>query len=761
MSCIQGLKGGPKHAKLQFSKLTHSRNGEKPLFKVPPIPRSKCVKGYSNMTINKMKSLLSSTEHATPYFVSQILQQGEFAALIDSIENSLVGPELILERCNLGMEKLFQVCRALRRNKDVKSLVLCFNDLWDSSLVSLAEALKYNHSLEQIDLSHNAISSHGIGILAQGLAYNTSVKTLLLRDNNIDDEGAFELKRLLDVNYTIAHIEIHFNNVRHSLSLSIEKALFERKYYDSIPYGKSFNHFLEEGKKENSDDEDDSESQISQNETYILEDGRSISSACSSPESGRKNPESLDMTLFWQVLGQVKRLVTFCDIEVCIMDTKTIWRKFVDAVAKNVDILKDDPEKVLKAEIEIPLKEYQYEINFRRVTLGNIVALTNGSADWVNLLVPLGEKYSSNDKAEILKLLEVSIYWEKIEEGEVAMVKNGKGERTEDNAPNDPLEEPTSAKPEGDLNISFEWEVKESATFEKPSYTDMLKVGMRQNNKLFSEIARIPAKRSRERENGVTKRKVANGPNSAASLKMLRAIETEQERSPAGPSLGKLNSFDNKEPEEPDFSLTGRCNDPGVSVSLGESSQPNNAVVDHRMDVSEDPLSEADSHENTTPPKMNLRDNIAVKEDDVNTTSDFDESDLTKKENTVDSSYPDIENVNKLPSLVTEDDFVHIEDIKCNYETCSNCSTVTLEECHLEERENTHENNAEEADLVNCFDIVDYDTEKEGDIGDASPKLRTMSCGLPDSPMECSPNFNSPEQELDDSNSSIDEFVLV
>jgi Ran GTPase-activating protein (RanGAP) involved in mRNA processing and transport len=112
----------------------------------------------------------------------------------------------------------------LIKNKTIKYLDLCNNNLSDQLITPVANALKDNRSLETLILESNNMGGIGCRILCDGLKHNQTLKYLNIRNNSIGHEGAKAVADMLHVNRTIETLNLQANLLdEHSISLIADK----------------------------------------------------------------------------------------------------------------------------------------------------------------------------------------------------------------------------------------------------------------------------------------------------------------------------------------------------------------------------------------------------------------------------------------------------------------------------------------------------------------------------------------------------------
>lgn len=112
----------------------------------------------------------------------------------------------------MGDEETILLAELLKKNSNVKQLLLFEKNISDEGIVALADALEDNCTIESLLLGPN-IGDKGAKALGKMVEKNHSIELLALIGNSIGNLGAKELAEGLKCNRTLAHFGLIANNV--------------------------------------------------------------------------------------------------------------------------------------------------------------------------------------------------------------------------------------------------------------------------------------------------------------------------------------------------------------------------------------------------------------------------------------------------------------------------------------------------------------------------------------------------------------------
>lgn len=106
-------------------------------------------------------------------------------AILNKVLNQ--AKELDFSGCNLKLEAIILLAKALEKNDTILSLDLCGCKITTQGAKALAKALEKNNRLTQLNLEYNVITPEGIQALASALKTNQGLTDLNLRTNTMRD----------------------------------------------------------------------------------------------------------------------------------------------------------------------------------------------------------------------------------------------------------------------------------------------------------------------------------------------------------------------------------------------------------------------------------------------------------------------------------------------------------------------------------------------------------------------------------------------
>mmetsp|Transcript_32153 Transcript_32153/g.68459 ORF Transcript_32153/g.68459 Transcript_32153/m.68459 type:complete len:437 (-) Transcript_32153:120-1430(-) len=116
---------------------------------------------------------------------------------------------------------------ALARNRTLRVLNLCENQIGGEGAKLLARAVKANDALRQLHLNGNRIGDEGVESLADALMDNFTLQVMVMSDNGIANEGARSLAVALRVNRSLQQLHLGGNDVDDEGVIAVAGALAE------------------------------------------------------------------------------------------------------------------------------------------------------------------------------------------------------------------------------------------------------------------------------------------------------------------------------------------------------------------------------------------------------------------------------------------------------------------------------------------------------------------------------------------------------
>lgn len=146
-------------------------------------------------------------------------------SVLQNIQNNAIA-ELNLASLSLRKKDIQFLCKALRTNQSVKTLILDDKHILDESylkfmsIIDISDMLKVNTTLTELSLSSfssnsysNALNTKNAISLAQGLADNKTLKILNLKHNNIEAPGVVALAKALMNNPSLHTLQLDDNPI--------------------------------------------------------------------------------------------------------------------------------------------------------------------------------------------------------------------------------------------------------------------------------------------------------------------------------------------------------------------------------------------------------------------------------------------------------------------------------------------------------------------------------------------------------------------
>ncbi|MGC0372151.1 MAG: hypothetical protein DGJ47_000857 [Rickettsiaceae bacterium] len=175
------------------------------------------------------------------------------------IANLIKDPRCTIKTLNIGNNNLSEntlemLAKALRHNKSITNLNLCWNKTKGKSTGDILNALKKNNTLQKLNLYNNEIGREEAYHLNK--LVNTNLQILDLGSNPIEKEGAKFLSQALRSNSSLTHLDLSRTNLGAagvkllSESLSLNKSLiYLNLYHNNI--GKKGAAYLGEALEKN------------------------------------------------------------------------------------------------------------------------------------------------------------------------------------------------------------------------------------------------------------------------------------------------------------------------------------------------------------------------------------------------------------------------------------------------------------------------------------------------------------------------------
>lgn len=139
---------------------------------------------------------------------NNILDAGAMA-LADLLNPPNALSALIMRNNGFGHVGAAAVAEALPTNRTLTEIDLSENKISDEGATALARALRSNGHLQAITLAKCAINDTGAMQLCEALRENHAVSKLILDDNPVEDDGVVALGRMLEVNRTLRTVSIN------------------------------------------------------------------------------------------------------------------------------------------------------------------------------------------------------------------------------------------------------------------------------------------------------------------------------------------------------------------------------------------------------------------------------------------------------------------------------------------------------------------------------------------------------------------------
>lgn len=125
---------------------------------------------------------------------------------------------LKLSVCNIGAVGARAIATMLATNKSLIELDLTGNEmLWKEGVITIVNALKKNKSLRTLTLCYIPLGNEGAIYIASFLSTNISLKSINLQFCDIGDAGAIAIADMLKTNKSLEHLDLAENPISSSV----------------------------------------------------------------------------------------------------------------------------------------------------------------------------------------------------------------------------------------------------------------------------------------------------------------------------------------------------------------------------------------------------------------------------------------------------------------------------------------------------------------------------------------------------------------
>jgi Ran GTPase-activating protein (RanGAP) involved in mRNA processing and transport len=187
-----------------------------------------------------LKDLLRRNKSLTTLHIKNIFF-GRTVGAVECIAQGLSGSKSLqtidLSNCMLGDRGISALANGLvSRNKTLKSLLLCNNQITSTGLGVLLDLAAEKLSIVSLLLGQNPLGRAGAVLLANALGRNTvpHLKKLFIEDCRVDDEGLQEIASALERNKTLEWIALEDNVFREAGVLALAGSLPNIKTLDRL-----------------------------------------------------------------------------------------------------------------------------------------------------------------------------------------------------------------------------------------------------------------------------------------------------------------------------------------------------------------------------------------------------------------------------------------------------------------------------------------------------------------------------------------------